>query len=332
MAGGMSFIDADLRGSVGIAHDRPESTKEFPWRGGRSQGQFEGVPVRNLTSFTLLLLGACGFAACSSGAGGLFDASDGGAGPQASSSPGSDQTPKTASGTDDGDDTRDEPSPRDGGKRDGSSTKDGGSTDAGKTDAGKKDASGGFDASSAPTESCQYAGSCDDGTTLQFCTTTQSGSGCIGARYDLDGTSYECASCGNCSAAADDAQSACHPSVSTPTESCTSLGYSCTVGGTIQYCTTTVSGTGCTAASYKHNGKTYSCSSCSSCDSAWGNAYVACMDAKYGCDDLEVCCGYFPSASQQGCYNSVSSFRSQLGGDVQCKSTYNSYSQAGYCP
>ena len=65
----------------------------------------------------------------------------------------------------------------------------------------------------------------------------------------------------------------------------------------MQVCSTSSSTSGCLSTRYVHNGVSYPCTSCSSCDGAWGNAYVACMDAKYGCDDLEYCCGQFPAQS-----------------------------------
>ncbi len=281
-------------------------------------------------SLSILTLFAAAFVACSSGGGSFVLSDDGGVGvPQPGSGEPESETPSSSS--------------RDGGKRDarpstpegedaGEEESDASASDGSASDAGKKDGSSGFDAStkdSGSTESCQFMSSCDKGS-MEFCTTYSSGGSCVGARYKVDGVSFACASCASCTSAQQDAQEACTPTPA-PTESCNTVVTSCKVGGNMQLCS--VSGSsGCLSMSYHHNGKTYSCVSCSSCDAAYDDAYVACMDALYGCDDLQYCCGYFPSQSQTGCYNAVTSYRGQVGGDVSCKSTYESYRNAGYCP
>jgi hypothetical protein len=273
-----------------------------------------------------VLVASAFFAACSSGGAGTLMNGLGGADGGAASNTDAGRVGSGASGGDD-DEADSDGTARDAGakKKDAGSTRDGGST----ADAGRKDSGGGG-------ETCAFAGTCDSGLTMQLCTTTNASGSCTGARYDIDGTSYACASCTSCTAAADDAMNDCHPDIggfdaggSTPVETCSVVGTTCATG-TLQYCYTSTS-MGCTSR-YVHDGNSYPCAQCASCDSAWGAAYVSCMDAAYGCDDLESCCGSFPSQSQSGCYSAVSSYRAQPGGDVSCKQTYDSYRSAGNCP
>lgn len=282
---------------------------------------------------------AAGVAACSGGGPGPLLGGDGGLG----ALPGEGELPTTTkadAGRDAGkrrdagstDDTTDDP-PADAGRR-----KDGGPTyyDAGDYDASYYP----YDAGLAG-ESCSLYDNCSGGGTMNVCTTRDGSGNCTAMRYKVNGSSFYCNSCTDCTTAYNNASNACFPptvyDAGSPVESCSSAGVSCTNGYTMQLCTTSSSSSGsCLSQRYTVGSQSFSCSACSSCTSAYNSAYAACQPSttNTACDDLEqYCCNssYFPASSKSSCLSTASYYRTASGGNAQCQSLYTSYSNSGYC-
>lgn len=290
------------------------------------------TPVRAL-SLTLVFGSALSFAACSSTVSTPLTsllASDGGANgddTRSDDSNGDDAGPDNTDGDDAATSNDAGTSKHDGGSATGDAA-------ASSKDGGKDSGPNKADAGSSATETCSSAAACSAGGQLSFCVTSDA-NGCHSARYDFNGTSYPCNSCTDCTSAMNSAESDCNPSNGnggTTTETCSAVNSSCSAGGTVQYCVTYASTGACVGARYTYGGQSYPCTDCTTCNDGYNGAMDVCMDAQNGCDQYAACCSYLTPAAQSGCLSTANQYRNTLGGDVTCKSFYDSYKSAGYCP
>jgi hypothetical protein len=99
---------------------------------------------------------------------------------------------------------------------------------------------------------------------------------CQSTTYEAtDGTTYACASCGNCTSAGEAMESHCE-SLSAPTTSCDST-FACGTGGvTYQECTSDTGGACQTAWYQTSDGQEYSCNTCSDCTTAYDDVTSYC--------------------------------------------------------
>ncbi len=116
------------------------------------------------------------------------------------------------------------------------------------------------------TTTCQTAVACGSTETYSECTTTTKGV-CSLVYYEAsDGTTYDCASCSDCTAASEDITSYCD---TLPATTC-GAATMCDPFGFYTYsiCTTTENGV-CTSVTYEAtSGQDYTCASCSDCSAA----------------------------------------------------------------
>jgi hypothetical protein len=145
-------------------------------------------------------------------------------------------------------------------------------------------------ASQSTSTSCGSATTCGvNGVTYSVCTTS-TGSTCDSIAYEAtDGTTYDCASCADCTLASEDMSSYC--SSMSQTTSCGSAVTCGTTGVTYSVCTTS-SGSTCDSIAYEAtNGVVYDCASCSDCSTASADmtSYCASLDTTTSCGTAVAC-------------------------------------------
>jgi len=101
----------------------------------------------------------------------------------------------------------------------------------------------------------------------------------------------------------------------------------------MEYCITYGgAGGACSKVVYKHAGKTFTCSSCSDCTSAYNAAWTSCQDAVGACNQLATCCNAMTPTYKPSCISTYNAYAGQAYGDVSCKSSLQSYRSSGLCP
>ena len=141
--------------------------------------------------------------------------------------------------------------------------------------------------------SCSAAQACGTtGLTFQECTTVSTSTGmCSGIAYNVsNGTSFDCASCGDCSAAVSSLDTFCQGG-GTPTTTCGSASACGSNGYTYDLCTTSLNGV-CQSMYYSTtSGQTYQCAACGDCTAAGTSvgSYCASMSQTTSCGTASAC-------------------------------------------
>jgi len=140
--------------------------------------------------------------------------------------------------------------------------------DAGTADSGTVDSGTGTDAGNLAGTTCLAPASCgSSGLTYSECTTTDRQGACASIAYQVsNGTSYTCASCGDCSAAISQLDTFC--AEQSPTTVCAASSPCESSPLTFQTCTTSLGGTCQSVAYHTSDGQTFTCAACGDCTSA----------------------------------------------------------------